>query len=185
MEFVKNMRSIAFAADDAATAKQNEITALDRDRDNYTKSGYAAKRAELVRELEEIRNTGYYRLNECLADYKSDLKRRFSAQGKDITDDAKVLTAEMSPSKQDLEALIDKYRETDNVTMLRMIHDYAAKHTIYIDRAFYDEETRCEAADNLRDYLCQAIGSGGMAAALIRNDAFWNNSIVHPSLQGE
>ena len=111
--------------------------------------------------------------------YKGTLSALFIPNGEDITDDAKVLSSGLKLSKVDLERLWDK-NETN--TMRRMIWDYATHNGVNIDRAYYTEEMKLEAADTLTKY-CQGALSDNWKAAFVQSEQHYNS--VVPAAVGE
>ena len=142
MNFVKNLRETTIEYINKLAAQSAQIEVLDHDRADYKQSTYLDKRRDLVKQQEDILNEGRYKILDVVNGYKQDLTVRYCAKGGDITDDAKLFTDNIPLAQGDIEALVDKYTAVDNMTMLRMIFDYASNHDIYIDRAYYTEEMR-------------------------------------------
>lgn len=184
MEFVKTLRDVTISYADKAAAKAAEIRALDSDRNNYAQSTYMDKRRVLVKEQEDILIEGRRSILDIVDTYKQQLKERYQAKGSAVTDDAKLLDGQIPLTPGDLEALVDKYTQADNMTMLRMIFEYTHKNDIHIDRAFYTEETRAQTADALGETMCGALTSDMTAALVKKDDFFWSN-MVADALKGE
>ena len=184
MNFVKNLRETTIEYINKLAAQSAQIEVLDHDRADYKQSTYLDKRRDLVKQQEDILNEGRYKILDVVNGYKQDLTVRYCAKGGDITDDAKLFTGNIPLAQGDIEALVDKYTAVDNMTMLRMIFDYASNHDIYIDRAYYTEEMRAQAADVLGETMSGALTSD-MTGAFVQNDSFFYQSMVPPALAGE
>lgn len=145
----------------------------------YTAAGMQEKMIEYEAERREIINEGRKAIYSVAEQYKGTLGALFTPNGEDITDDAKVLSSGLKLSKVDLERLWDK---NESHTMRRMIWDYATKNGVSIDRAYYTEAMKIEAADELAQF-CHLALTDSWKAAFVQSEQHYN--IVVPAAVGE
>ena len=84
-----------------------------------------------------------------------------------------MLSSGLKLSKTDLERLWDK---NESNTMRRMIWDHASSNGVSIDRAYYTEEMKMEAADTLAKY-CHGALSDNWKAAFVQSEQHYGSVV--------
>lgn len=146
----------------------------------YTAAGLHEEMQKFNAERMAIIDEGKRAISGVADQYKGTLGALFTPNGAEITDDAKVLASGLKLSKVDLERLWDK---NESNTMRRMIWNYATENRVAIDRAYFTEEMKTEATDNLARY-CHAALSDSWKAAFVQSEQHYN-SVVPEALAND
>lgn len=120
----------------------------------YTAVGMTEKMNEFEAERRGVIAEGKQAILDLAENYKNSLPALFTPKGTDIAEDAKLLESDLKLSQVDLERLWDK---NDNQTMRRMIWEYSLRNNVNISRAYYTEDMKKEAADDLARYCVMAL----------------------------
>lgn len=174
MSFKHDMRATTteylrrLAEHDAKVEKFKE-----ENKSRLTISGLSEEMDKFNAERTAIVNEGRQAITGVAEQYKGSLGALFTPNGADITDDAKVLSSGLKLSKADLERLWDK---NESNTMRRMIWDYASSNGVSIDRAYYTEEMKMDAADTLAKY-CHGALSDNWKAAFVQSEQHYGSVV--------
>ena len=137
-----------------------KIRAKDKELADHQKNGIETysyeKYKEMLLEMQEQKDAllreGLAEVQALITEYKANLPRRFAAVGSDLdAGDMALLSSGYKLTAADLETMFDRH-SPNNHTMLRAILDYTETHEIHINRIYYGEKEKAEAADLLRTY---------------------------------
>ena len=150
MRFTENIRTITLKALDELERADAEIKELESQRENYYKPRFDELMTEATSKRENIIASGRDSITKEISDFKARIKERYTPKGEEITADANLLNCGIALNENDIESLIDKYK--NNNTMQRLLHEYASKNNLNIDRKYIGEAEKSKAADEMINY---------------------------------
>lgn len=111
----------------ASTAARKQ----EENRKTFTKELADTKNQELRAEILAMKDQAVMAIKDSADAAEQEIKADNALQGKDLTDDVKLLSAGIKLDTADLQALAD--RNAGNETMLRAIKDYAAREEVVVE----------------------------------------------------
>ena len=182
MYFVNTLRTTTLKHLGDLAEIDKELEAYNKERDCYSDEFFKAKIAPLKSKRSDIVDAGKRAVKDLLEQYRDDVIARYTPNGDELTTDAAVLTSGMKLDKTDLERIFDKH--PGNVTMQRLVSEYASQHGIKdFNRVYFPEQARISAAENLAGYAKGAL-ENGWRAEFITNDDYYSR-IQADAIRGE
>lgn len=126
--------------------------------------------AKAKAERQSVADAGVQEINQMVRAFHDELIERYTPHGADMTDDAKIFSAGIDLTDVEIMEYVRRYQ--GNLTMLRIIADYAKKHNPGISedqeiKFFISKEAKDAAADTLANYCRQAL-----------NDEIYFNTVI-------
>lgn len=88
-------------------------------------------------------------------DYVNELNEANELRGEDLTDDAKLLTAGVKLTGNELEKIFDRYG--DNPTMQQIVHRYADENDVKLNRAIKFKNSPLIEAVSCTPAICETV----------------------------
>lgn len=105
-----------------------------RYRPNVVENEFKPAIAEIRKAMQEIQTKASARISGLSQEYINELSYSQQLRGEQLTDDAKLLSAGVKLSQNDIEMLFDRHAGND--TMQRLFYEYAHANDIPINRAY-------------------------------------------------
>ena len=107
------------------------------------------------RAIEERKAAANKQIKALADDYVNELNEANELRGEDLTDDAKLLTAGVKLTGNELEKIFDRYG--DNPTMQQIVYRYADEHDIKLNRVFSFKNAPLIEAVSCTPKMCETV----------------------------
>ena len=155
MNFSKKIRAITIDTLNNLDAANSEIKRLEKEREKYYKPTFEQLWKEAQNRRDAVIAEGRKKIEWEISDFKKSVRQRYTPKGAELTEDAALLNSGITLTRADLETLWDKH--SGNITMQRLLSEYAESHKIIIGRTYFSEESKMDAADTMRQYFNNAM----------------------------
>lgn len=181
MSFTTDLRNTTISYIDKLSTCDLRIQELQGQKNVYADAYLGGLIAEEKQKRDAAAAEGRQAIRRITDAYKKEVTQRYTPDGTSLTDDAKLLSSGMKLSAGDLERLFDKH--AGNMTMQRLISEYAQNHNVVISRVYHSEAEKHDAAEQLAKYANGAL-SDTWRAAFITSPEYYNK-ITPVCLKGE
>lgn len=107
------------------------------------------------RAIEERKTAANKQIKALADDYVNELNEANELRGEDLTDDARLLTAGVKLTGNELEKIFDRYG--DNPTMQQIVYRYADEHDVKLNRVLTFKNSPLIEAVSCTPKICETV----------------------------